>query len=1595
MNRPLSIPTALLLASWLAGGAAALERPADLAASRVLAERPLLDAAAPVFELQPLSDGLRLSVRPGETVQWTLDDGSLRFASDGAADYRADGAPLLPLSTKLLEVPPTGAVRLVVEDLVVRPLDGRPAMAELDDGGELVASRPWSPVLDGDPAAAGAELAAQLGEPVIFRDLRLVPLTIRPVVHGAGGLRLVESLTLRLECGAAAEAPLDGALAGGGEPPQTVSGNEKTGPAHRWSENMERVYEGFVENHGQFYDGVDESVFPVYLIVGSPSYLSNPVYMADFVQWKREKGFDVRVVPFDQIEGGGASIPFGALRDWMREQWTDLRPECLLLVGDVDATAACPDSVVQSSAGEFNVSDHFYALQEGSDYFPELFVGRFSVDNAQQLYVMASKPVLYEKTPNLAGSDWLTRGLVVSCNYSDTGDPPVTPNLTSRWVIDKLRDNGFTLTAADSIFYPPTADGGGPIGSALNAGRGVVCYRGWANSNGWAYPAFDRDDIEALGNLLKMPLVTSFVCQTGAFGGEVNGNPVEDPCFGEKFVRAGDPGSPKGAVAFVGPSDLHTRSQYNNPVCSGFYNAVFDLGQTTVGAALLNGKMELWRGYPNERSDPYGAYFYFHIYNVLGDPDLNFWRHEPREFTVDAPAALSAGQSSFEIFLTDGDGASVDGALVTLTGGADGSVLLARTRAAGGHALLQFDAAAAEEAGSVRLTANHIDFLPAQRDYALGAATELLEITDLPVGEEAADGRYRAGETLELSPVFVNAGSAALPAGTVTLRDPAAWPDELGGYEVLSGSATLPALASGASAAVAEPLVVRLDGDVAHGSLLPFVFELAAGGYEDLAVRSLEASSLSLELTQAVYASGDGSLGGQADTLRLTVRSGNEIELSDLQLTLVSEDGRVLVLDGDATIAALPSQGEATADFVVQGAPSLFSGMAVTLRLEAVFGAETAVLAVPLPAGELAEGDPWGPDAWGYMAIESEDYDVAGHPDYGWVELDPAYGGSGGTRLVLTDDDVTTIETPFPVTLYGRSASTLSVCSNGWISLGTTWQANFRNWNLPSSLGPPSLIAAYWDDLKPKYTATHDSVHVPVFWRHDAAEGRIVISWSRTYNRYAWENAGQPVQEFQIVLYDQETRPTPTGDTEILFQYKDVTDLDQNNNFATCGIENFGHSVGLQVNYASHPSPGCRPFGGGRSVLLTTRPAQRDGALRVDVTQPLPQQWLTDLQPTLTWNHELFAQLTGAEELVYHCAVSDASGVIAETDVVGAGEWDLAADGVELPEGAGLRFVLTALADGVEYPALQGEILFNVDATPPALTTAVLRNGLFPNHVELGVFASERLSLLDAEALDASGALLAALEQDEGSTVLDGGRELRFLRAQLDERLASLHVVAVDQHGLSTDSDLPLAVSAPGGAGTLVLPGAELALSGAGAGWTVWIGRREEGAGPVFGPGLTGFELRLPDGAGHAGLRLEAEGALVKIGEHGPEFVEQVREGASIRATLDGSGVYALVDESAAPRPSTFALHPVYPNPFNPDAWIAFDLPEDGDVRLEVYNVTGQLVRTLQRGPLAAGRHRLRWDGLGERGESPASGLYVARLDWNGRQKTAKMLLVR
>jgi len=106
-----------------------------------------------------------------------------------------------------------------------------------------------------------------------------------------------------------------------------------------------------------------------------------------------------------------------------------------------------------------------------------------------------------------------------------------------------------------------------------------------------------------------------------------------------------------------------------------------------------------------------------------------------------------------------------------------------------------------------------------------------------------------------------------------------------------------------------------------------------------------------------------------------------------------------------------------------------------------------------------------------------------------------------------------------------------------------------------------------------------------------------------------------------------------------------------------------------------------------------------------------------------------------------------------------------------------------------------------------------------------------------------------------------------------------------------------------------------------------------------------------------------------------------------VQLTVSGSPVENQEESNI---PGLFALHPNYPNPFNPVTTISYTLDSAAEVRLAVYNVAGEEVAVLVDGRRSAGEHRLRFDG-----RSLQSGIYLCRLTAGSRTQMRKMALVK
>ena len=88
--------------------------------------------------------------------------------------------------------------------------------------------------------------------------------------------------------------------------------------------------------------------------------------------------------------------------------------------------------------------------------------------------------------------------------------------------------------------------------------------------------------------------------------------------------------------------------------------------------------------------------------------------------------------------------------------------------------------------------------------------------------------------------------------------------------------------------------------------------------------------------------------------------------------------------------------------------------------------------------------------------------------------------------------------------------------------------------------------------------------------------------------------------------------------------------------------------------------------------------------------------------------------------------------------------------------------------------------------------------------------------------------------------------------------------------------------------------------------------------------------------------------------------------------------------------PTEYALHPAYPNPFNPVTTISYGLPLESDITLNIYDVEGRRITTLTEGIKTAGTHTIEWNADGY-----PSGVYFVKLDAGEFTQTQKLMLVK
>ncbi len=275
------------------------------------------------------------------------------------------------------------------------------------------------------------------------------------------------------------------------------------------------------------------------------------------------------------------------------------------LIGDVNIMPA------YTGASTGTVTDLYFGTVDGSDWIPDVFVGRLPARNTSQLNIMINNLAAYN---NLTGSEnWVKKAAFLASNDSSYWQ---VAEATQNYVIDThTKSAGYTgtfpsnpIAGGDKLYAHTYGAGNSQVVGAINNGRSLISYTGHGSRISWGGPSYNQSNIRNI-TTGALSVVTSFACVTGDFG--------YTESFGETWmIQHG-----KGAVAFIGSSansywgadDILERAMMDS-LYSGTDTA------NIVSYFLYAGLMEVHQRRPGTGTAQ--SRYYWETYNLLGDPSL-------------------------------------------------------------------------------------------------------------------------------------------------------------------------------------------------------------------------------------------------------------------------------------------------------------------------------------------------------------------------------------------------------------------------------------------------------------------------------------------------------------------------------------------------------------------------------------------------------------------------------------------------------------------------------------------------------------------------------------------------------------------------------------------------------------------------------------------------------------------------------------------------------------------------------------------------------------------------------------------------------------
>ncbi len=920
---------------------------------------------------------------------------------------------------------------------------------------------------------------------------------------------------------------------------------------------FEKIYQNEILNYNRDLRD-DDYQTPSVLYICSGSSENNGSFQ-QLVDWRTQRGYKVYTVSTSVIGNNASSI-----KDYISNAYQNFNPppEYVALVGDVNGSFSIPtyyEDFGHDSYGNQCEGDLPYSQLDGGDLFPEVLVGRMSITSSSELAAVVTKIITYEKATYLGNLDnYYSRAAMA-------GDPSTSGNscaITKEYVQEILEAHG-----VDDVDIKTSGSSWSSwMQNELNDGVLYFNYRGYLGMSG-----FSTGDVDNISNGFKLPFATVLTCGTGSFA-------EDQTSMSEKFFRAGTVTNPKGAVAAVGTATWNTHTLFNNIVDMGMYDGIFANDVGTAGAALASGKLALYNTYSN---DPYQWINAFTQWNnLIGDPVTHLWTKTPEEFVVNHPNQISQGTNFINVFVEDLSGNAVENAMVTML--VRGNPVNYFTNQLG-EVVLNFNNALSDD---ILITVTKQDYKPYQSSVDVsfnGSLVNLNQTQDLLIND-GNNNIAESGETFDLSLPLKNFGNEIVNNFTVDISSSTS-------HVIINSASVNYGSINPNETIYIEGFNLTVLPTAIQGEDLGLVINVTDDNFNN----SSSILDFSVDGSHLLAAGTINLNPGQSSNIDILLINSGSILARNITGELISNNNLITINDdsgswGDIAAGQIVNSSDG---FNITLSDDIINGTQIVLTLH-IQGSQgyDRIENVIVSCGYLSALDPLGPDQYGYYIYDSNDTDYSFAPEYSWIEIDPDYGGTG-TNLNLSNSGdgnwngngpITQINLPFDFKFYGIDYDVITVCTNGWISLGSSFVESFRNYPIPGPGGPSPMIAAFWDDLETGNSGD-------VFYKE--YNDYVIIEWSdmRTQNNNSLET-------FQVILYNNSAQPY--GDNEIKIQYKEFNNTSSGSfssyppihgAYSTIGIENHLATDGLQYTFLNEYAQAASILSDNSALLITTEPS--------------------------------------------------------------------------------------------------------------------------------------------------------------------------------------------------------------------------------------------------------------------------------------------------------------------------------------------------------------------------------------------------------------------